>query len=149
MAYLKLIHLFAVLVWVGGMFFAYLVLRPSAAEVLQPPERMRLWDRVLSSFFNWVWLAIAMLLASGSGMIYLLGGIAQVSGYVHFMLTLGLSMMCIFAYVFFVYYARFRYQVREQDWPKAGGVLASIRRLVGLNLILGLSVVVVVVLGTE
>lgn len=149
MAYLKLIHLFAVLVWVGGMFFAYLVLRPSAAEVLQPPERMRLWGRVLFSFFNWVWLAIAMLLASGSGMIYLLGGIAQVSGYVHFMLTLGLSMMCIFAYVFFVYYARFRYQVREQDWPKAGGVLASIRRLVGLNLILGLSVVVVVVLGTE
>ena len=149
MAYLKLIHLFAVLVWVGGMFFAYLVLRPSAAEVLQPPERMRLWGSVLSSFFNWVWLAIAMLLASGSGMIYLLDGIAQVSGYIHFMLTLGLSMMCIFAYVFFVYYARFRYQVREQDWPKAGGVLASIRRLVGLNLILGLSVVVVVVLGTE
>ena len=149
MAYLKLMHLFAVLVWVGGMFFAYLVLRPSAAEVLQPPERMRLWGSVLSSFFNWVWLAIAMLLASGSGMIYLLGGIAQVSGYVHFMLTLGLSMMGIFVYVFFVYYARFRHQVREQDWPKAGGVLASIRRLVGLNLMLGLSVVVVVVLGTE
>jgi len=65
------------------------------------------------------------------------------------MLTLGLSMMGIFVYVFFTHYARFRNQVREQDWPKAGGVLASIRRLVGLNLMLGLSVVVVVVLGTE
>ncbi|MGV8935022.1 MAG: hypothetical protein ACOH1I_10380 [Gallionellaceae bacterium] len=52
---MKMIHLLAVIVWVGGMFFAYVVLRPSAAEVLQPPERLRLWDKAFNLFFNWVW----------------------------------------------------------------------------------------------
>ncbi|PIU17095.1 MAG: hypothetical protein COT19_02630, partial [Gallionellales bacterium CG08_land_8_20_14_0_20_59_87] len=54
MIYFKLIHLLAVLVWVGGMFLAYVVLRPAAVEVLQPPQRLQLWDSVFRRFFNWV-----------------------------------------------------------------------------------------------
>jgi uncharacterized membrane protein len=46
MAYIKLLHLLSIVVWVGGMFFAYVVLRPSAAEILQPPERLRLWKGI-------------------------------------------------------------------------------------------------------
>lgn len=32
------LHVLAVTVWVGGMFFAYMILRPVAASQLQPPN---------------------------------------------------------------------------------------------------------------
>ena len=92
MTLFKLIHLLAVLVWVGGMFFAYVVLRPAAVEVLEPPHRLRLWDAVFRRFFNWVWGAVGALLVSGLYMIYLYGGIAHAARHVQIMLVLGLVM---------------------------------------------------------
>ena len=74
MALFKLIHLLAVLIWIGGMFFAYVVLRPAALEVLEAPQRLRLWDAVLRRFFDWVWGVVGALLVSGLYMIYLYGG---------------------------------------------------------------------------
>ena len=55
MTLFKLIHHLAALIWVGGMFFAYVALRPAAMEVLDPPQRLRLWDAVFRRFFQWVW----------------------------------------------------------------------------------------------
>ncbi len=147
MALFKLLHIFAVVIWIGGMFFAYMVLRPSALEVLPPPERLRLWSKVFTRFFNWVWLAIFLLLVSGFYMIYLLGGIAHAPHYVHLMLLLGIVMVLIFMYVFFVCYVRLNLLVAAQDWPKAGAVLATIRKLVAVNLSLGLLTVAVAIIG--
>ena len=48
------LHVLAITVWVGGMFFAYMVLRPIAASQLQPPQRLPLWQGVFSRFFPWV-----------------------------------------------------------------------------------------------
>ena len=147
MALFKLLHLLSVVIWVGGMFFAYMVLRPSAVEVLPPPERLRLWDKVFSRFFNWVWLAVLLLLASGFYMIYLFDGITQVPRYVHWMLLLGIVMALIFVYVFFTCYVRFNLLVAAKDWPRAGAVLVTIRKLVALNLAIGLLTVAVVIVG--
>lgn len=147
MALFKLLHLLAVLIWVGGMFFAYMVLRPSAVEALQPPERLRLWDKVFSRFFNWVWLAVFVLLTSGFYMIYQMGGFALAPHYVHLMLLLGVVMMAIFSYVFFSCYVRFNLLVEAKEWPKAGEALATIRKLVALNLTIGLLTVAEVIFG--
>ncbi len=147
MALFQLIHLLAVVIWIGGMFFAYMVLRPSAVEVLPPPERLRLWDKVFTRFFNWVWLAIFLLLVSGFYMIYLFGGIAHAPRHVHWMLLLGIAMVLIFMYVFFVCYVRLNPLVAAQDWPKAGEVLTTIRKLVAVNLSLGLLTVAVAIIG--
>ena len=147
MALFKLLHILAVLVWVGGMFFAYLVLRPSALEVLQPPERLRLWEKVFERFFNWVWLAVFVLLISGFYMVYLSGGITHAAHYVQLMMLLGGVMMVIFCYAFFNCYVRLDLLVTAQDWQQAGEVLTTLRRLVALNLILGLLTVAVVVIG--
>jgi len=38
------LHVLAAVVWVGGMFFAWMVLRPAAVSALQPPERLMLWS---------------------------------------------------------------------------------------------------------
>ena len=147
MALFKLLHIFSVVVWVGGMFFAYMVLRPVAADVLHAPERLRLWDKVFSCFFNWVWLALLLLLVSGFYMIYLSGGMAHVPRHVHAMLLLGILMMIIFVHVFFSYYVRFNLLIAQQDWLKAGTVLATIRKLVAVNLLLGMLTIAVAIIS--
>ena len=147
LSFMKLIHLLSIVVWVGGMFFAYIVLRPSAAEVLQPPERLRLWDKVFSKFFNWVWLAIFLVLVSGFYMIYLLGGFAKLPLFINLMLLMGLVMTMIYVYVFFKCYVPFNRHVIKQEWPAAGAILGAIRKLVGLNLSIGLLTVAVAVVG--
>ncbi|MFA6921471.1 MAG: CopD family protein [Gallionella sp.] len=148
MALFKLTHLLSVLIWVGGMFFAYMVLRPAAVEILEPPERLRLWDAVFGRFFKWVWVAIGTLLASGFFMISLYGGMARVAMHVHVMLALGLAMIAIYAYVYFALYQSLHRHVENQRWKDAGEVLGKIRKLVAVNLTLGLLTVCVALIGT-
>ena len=147
MTFFKLIHLLAVLIWVGGMFFAYVVLRPAAVDTLQPPQRLRLWDTVFRRFFNWVWGALGAILATGFYMIYQYGGIAHVPQYVHVMLLLGLVMACIYGYVFFCCYVPLSLHVAKERWKEAGEMLGKIRKLVAVNLTLGLLTVAVVEFG--
>ena len=138
---LKFLHVAAMLTWVGGMFFAYMVLRPVAAELLQAPDRLQLWRGVFGRFFPWVWGAVALILASGFGMIFDAGDMSTAPLYVHAMLGLGLVMMLIFAHVFFAPYRRLKHQVDAQNWADAGKALAQIRMLVGINTLLGFIVV--------
>jgi len=147
MTFFKLLHLFAVLIWVGGMFFAYIVLRPAAVDVLQPPERLRLWDNVFQRFFTWVWGAVCLILVTGLYMIYQYGGMAHAPHHVHVMLLSGLVMAGIYGYVFFGCYVPFNLHVAKERWKDAAEMLGKIRKLVGLNLALGLITVGVAVIG--
>ena len=147
MALFKLIHLLAALIWVGGMFFAYVVLRPVAVEVLEPQQRLRLWDGVFRRFFVWVWGAVATLMVSGGYLIYLYGGIAHVSLHIHIMLATGVAMMAIYGYVFFACYQPFSMHIAKQRWKEAGEMLVKIRKLIAVNLALGLLTVCVAVIG--
>jgi uncharacterized membrane protein len=147
MAILKLLHLLAAMLWVGGMFFAHAILRPSAVEVLEPPQRLPLWNRVFHRFFIWVWGAVAVLLLSGFYMILLYGGFTGVPRHVHVMLALGLVMMAIYGHVYFGCYLKFRRLVSSQSWKEAGTMLGTIRKLVGVNIILGVLTVCVAVIG--
>jgi len=52
-------------------------------------------------------------------------------------------MMAIYVFVYFKCYAPFNQQVSKQDWPAAGAILGTIRKLVGLNLTIGLLTVAV------
>lgn len=141
-----LLHLFGVVVWVGGMFFAYMALRPVAAAVLEPPQRLGLWAGVFAKFFPWVWLSVALILTSGLYMLMLMGG-ASAPLYVLAMLVLGVLMMLIFAHVFFAPYKKLKRAVAEQAWPAGGAALGQIRILIGINLSLGLITLAVAILG--
>lgn len=143
----KLIHLLAALIWVGGMFFAYMALRPAAMEILDAPQRLRLWDAVFRHFFNWVWGAVGVLLVSGFYMVFLYGGFLSVPRHVYVMLAMGLAMMAIYGYVFFACYAPLNLLVAKQQWKEAGDILGKIRKLIAVNLILGLLTVCVAVIG--
>lgn len=132
------LHLLSAIVWVGGMFFAHGVLRPIAATVLEPPQRLSLWAGVFSRFFPWVWAATLILPITGIWMIVLFGGFASVGMHVHIMLLLGAVMITVFMNMFYGPYKKFKAFVAQQDWPAAGTELVKIRKRVGLNLILGI-----------
>ncbi|WP_282041859.1 DUF4149 domain-containing protein [Halomonas alimentaria] len=133
------LHVLAAVIWVGGMFFAWIVLRPVAASQLEPPARLTLWRGVFARFFPWVWAAVAVLLATGLWMLFaVFGGMAGARWHIHLMLALGLAMMAIYLHLWFVPWQRLQRAVDGEAWPEGGQQLASIRRLVGLNLILGL-----------
>ena len=139
-----LLHVIAVVIWVGGMFFAYMVLRPVAAGQLEPPARLTLWAGVFGQFFPWVWSCIIAILATGLWIIFAVyGGMGGVGLYVHVMLGLGIVMMLIFMHVFFAPYARLKRAVAAQDWPAGGKSLAQIRVLVGVNTVIGMVTVAV------
>lgn len=140
---LKIIHLLSAVVWIGGMFFAYLVLRPSLA-VLQPPDRIALHTEVFRRFFLVVWHAMPLALLSGLIMLFgFQGGMARAAWPIHAMLTMGLVMAVIFIAIFFGPYRQFR---NASGRPEKVAALESIRKLIGLNLIVGLSIVVVAML---
>ena len=147
MKFMIMLHLLGTVIWVGGMFFAHQILRPVAADRLEPPLRLPLWVGVFKRFFPWVWLCVAVILASGLVMIGLLGGMSRVPLHVHAMLGSGMVMMAIFAYVFFVPYARLQRSVANQDWKAGGAFLANIRQLVGINLALGLVTIAIATTG--
>jgi uncharacterized membrane protein len=139
------LHVLSVVVWVGGMFFAYMALRPVAASVLEPPQRLILWAGVFGKFFPWVWTAVALILASGLYMLHLMDGAAP--KYAYTMFALGVAMMLIFGHVFFSPYKKLKRAVDAQDWQTGGAALGQIRKLVGLNLSLGLITIAVVFVG--
>lgn len=138
------LHTLAAVIWVGGMFFAHQVLRPTAAAQLEPPQRLPLWVGVFGRFFPWVWSAVLLLIATGYWMIFAFyGGMGGVRLHVHLMNGTGLLMAALFAYLFFVPYPRLRRAVANGEWPAGRRELDAIRRIVGINLALGLLTVAV------
>lgn len=141
------LHLLAALIWVGGMFFAWMILRPAAAEVLQPATRLPLWLSVFQRFFVWVWAAVLLLPLSGIGMLHLgHGGFDTAPRYVHIMMGLYLAMLALFLRIQVLQLPQLRKAVQAQDWPAGGEALGRMRKLVGINLLIGLVVVAIAAL---
>jgi len=137
MTVLVALHALAAVLWVGGMFFAYMVLRPSAGP-LEPPARLSLWHRVFSRFFPFVWASIAVLLASGYAMLFgRFGGFAGAGLYIHVMQVTGILMMLLFLHLFFAPWRRFSRAVGAEEWSDAAAALGQMRRIVAINLLLG------------
>jgi uncharacterized membrane protein len=135
-------HLLSAVVWVGGMFFAYVVLRPTAGKLLDPPHRLPLWSEVFRRFFPWVWVAIILLLVTGNWMIFgFYGGMKQSGLHIHIMNGIAWIMILLFIYLNLIPLKGLRASVAIQDWPAGAEHLAQIRRIFAINLSLGLTIV--------
>lgn len=138
------LHVLSAVVWVGGMFFAYAILRPSIGGIEPAAERARLWRRVFARFFPWVWVAVFALPVTGYALIFgVFGGMAGIGLSVHLMQGLGWVMFLLFGHLYFASWRRFRTAVDAGDASAIAPALAGIRRIVAINLVLGLIVVVV------
>ncbi len=136
------LHVLAALVWVGGMFFAWLVLRPAAVSALEGPARLKLWVEVFRRFFRWVWLAMVILAISGIGMVHMrFNGFETAPRYIQVMIGGGVAMFALFMRIQALLLPELRAAVAAEDWAAGAGVLGRIRRMVGVNLLLGVVVV--------
>lgn len=152
---LKTLHLLSVIVWIGGMVFAQFFLRPAVAS-LPPPDRVRLMHAILGRFFNAVSLVAVIAVATGGWMIGRSARQMAQSG-VKFnmplewmvMALLGLVMLAVFGYLRLVLYKRLTRAVAAAAWPVGGAALASIRIWVMVNLVLGVVIVLVTLLGAS
>jgi uncharacterized membrane protein len=129
-----ILHVLSAIVWVGGMFFALVVLRPASGP-LDPGMRLTLWLRVFTGFFPWVFAAIALLLVTGLTLFF--GGFA-VGPHIHLMMATGIVMVLIFFHLYFAPWKRFQTALAAGDNPGAAAQLNQIRILVTVNLVLGL-----------
>jgi putative copper export protein len=68
------LHVLSAMIWVGGMFFAWMVLRPAAANTLTGPVRLVLWAGRISAL-------LPMGVASGSVTAHQWRGSARVAVY--------------------------------------------------------------------
>ncbi len=140
------LHALFAVVWVGGMFFAYQVLRPSVPAIEPPPERLKLWNRVFARFFFWVWVSVVLLPVTGYWQVFVdFGGFGGAGLHIHWMHGTGWVMIALFVYLYLKPYARFKAAVSDENWDVARQNLERIRLIVGTNLALGL---ITVLLGS-
>jgi uncharacterized membrane protein len=151
-AILKLLHILAIVVWIGGMVFAHFFLRPAALQ-LPPPQRVPLMHGVMQRFFAAVLVSIATVLVSGLWMIGRLAKETVQAGLAFnmpldwtIMATLGIVMMAIFGHIRFALFKRLSKAVAASDWQAGGAALASIRTWVGINLAIGVVIIVLTLL---
>jgi uncharacterized membrane protein len=138
-------HLGAV-VWVGGMFGAYVCLRPAARE-LEAPQRLRLWRQYLQKFFPWMWASVLAQLLSGYWLLFTMyGSFAAAPLYINLMQAIGWVMIVFFVWLFYGPWLAFKRAADTQDLQAAAAHLNRIRQIVLVNLPLGL--IVVVIAGT-
>jgi len=149
---LKTVHVLSIVVWVGGMVFAHFFLRP-AVQALDAPVRLRLMHDVLGRFFRAVLVASLLALCSGVWMIGRVakqavqsGGGFQMPASWWLMTVLGVVMVAIFLHIRFALYGRLGRAVAASNWPAGGSAMAQLRLWVGINLGLGVLIVVAVLL---
>ena len=137
-------HVLAALVWVGGMFFAWMILRPAAVTALEGPARLKLWVEVFQRFFVWVWIAVVILPISGVGLLQMrFNGFETAPRYVQIMMGLYIVMTALFIRIQSLQLPELRKAVEAQAWADGAAVMGRIRRLVGCNLIVGLVLVAI------
>lgn len=141
------LHLLAAAVWIGGMVAMLGAVRPALPLIEAPPQRLRFAAAVLGRPFAAVAVAIAVLFASGLAIVAGAGGFGRVHWSVHAMAALALVMAAVFVAIRFGPYARLQRAIAAGQWPAGGEAMWIIRRLVAVNLVLGVLVFAVATVG--
>lgn len=137
-----LLHLVGVVLWVGGMGFGVMVLRPSLGA-LDAHARLPLMGTVHGKFFRMVWVLMPLVVLSGYMLLFgVHGGFGGVRWPIHVMHLLGLIMAGIFVTIWFGPYTALMRALAKGDVATAAGCNERIRRLVGMNFSLGVLAIV-------
>jgi uncharacterized membrane protein len=135
----RALHVLGAVVWVGGMFFAILIMRPALAD-LDAPRRVDIYRGAFGRFFRVIWIVMPGMLLTGYFMLFgEYGGFAGAGWNVHLMHMLGLAMAAIFVGIWFGPYQQFR--------NGQGRAIEVIRPMIIANMLLGLVTVAIAALG--
>lgn len=141
------IHLLCAAFWVGGMATMHFAVRPSAVATLEPPLRLRMMAATLRRFFVGVDASVTLLFVTGAGMIMAAGGFRGLHWRIEAMMSIAIVMAAIYAYIRASVFRALRRAVEESAWPVAAARLNTVRKLVMLNLALGVVVFAVATIG--
>ena len=143
MTLLYVLHLLGAVLWVGGMAFAILALRPSLAP-LPAAQRLDLLGGTYRRFFLVVWHAMPVMLATGYALLFgWYGGFKGSGWHIHTMHLTGLVMSAVFLAIFFGPWKTMRAALAAGETAAAGAAADKVRRLVTANLAIGLLTVIV------
>ncbi len=141
---LKLLHLVAAIVWMGGMTFMLFALRPAAMSRMEAQPRAQLMVEVWRRFFALVAVSVVVLLTTGTSLYtaaFRAARLASGEGGVplgwNIMLVLGLAMALVFGHIWFAGFRKFRRAVASGEWPQAARAASQIHALVIVNFTLG------------
>lgn len=142
------VHLLCAVLWVGGMAFALLVLRPAAQAVLDVPDRLALMAGVFRRFFRVLAHVIPLLLLSGWAMLFLFyWGFGASIWHVHLMHGTGLVMTAVFLFLALGPRRRMAAALAGGDRAGAAAALETIRKGVLVNLAIGVVTVAAAAAG--
>lgn len=145
-ALLLAVHVLGAIAWVGGMFFALAVLRPSMA-ILESPLRLALHEQVFRRFFFIIWLIVPVMLVTGIAMEFLFyGGFATTPWPLQVMTVTGFAMAALFVGIVAGPWRTLRRSLAKGETPRAGEAVQRIRLLVTVNLGLGVLTTIVAML---
>lgn len=135
---LRALHLLGAIVWVGGLFFLLVIMRPAMSE-LTPAQRVDVYRAAFHRFLRMLWIVMPAMLVTGYGMMFgQFGGIWGASWSLELQHLLGLAMSAIFVFLWFGPYQPFQ--------QGRGRSIEAIRPLLEASLVLGLATTIVAVL---
>ena len=141
------LHVLGAVVWVGGMAFALLALRPALAG-LEAPQRLAVHEAALGRFFRIVWHVLPILLLTGYALLFgWYGGFVGAGWHIHAMHLAAIIMAAVFVGVVTGPWKEFRAALARGDRPAAAAAIDRVRQLVTVNLGLGLLTVAVAAWG--
>lgn len=147
-ALIQAMHGIAATAWIGGIFFAFMALRPAANKTLEPAQRVQLWQAAYTHFFPWVWLFIVILLATGyADLFHRFDGFSASSAYLAAMHLIGLVMVLAFCYLYFILYRRLTKSLSNGNLAVAADIMKKMRPVMATNLTLGLLITAVGIAG--
>jgi len=140
-------HVLAVVIWVGGMFFAHMILRPTMMKL--PSElRISFGGQIFARFFYWVWGAIFIILTTGYGVILgIFGGFTRVPLHIHLMMGTGNLMVLFFCYLWFFPYRALRAALIIGNHATVNLHQTQIRQIITINLLLGITTISIAIFG--
>ena len=141
------IHLLCAAFWVGGMATMHFAVRPSAVATLEPPLRLRMMAATLRRFFVGVDASVTLLFVTGVAMILSAGGFRGLHWHIEAMMSIAIVMAAIYVYIRASVFKAMRRAVEESAWPVAAARLNTVRKLVMVNLVLGVIVFGVATIG--
>ncbi|RAI60168.1 CopD family protein [Roseicella frigidaeris] len=144
---LYVLHLLGAVLWVGGMAFALLALRPALAR-LEPAQRLAVHEEALRRFLRLVWHAMPAMLLTGYALLFgWYGGFAGAGWHIHAMHMLALAMAGIVLALATGPWKAFRAARARADLAAAATEMDRVRQLILLNCGLGLLTVAIAAAG--
>ena len=141
------LHAIAATLWIGGIFFAFMALRPAAQEVLQPRERLHLWRAAYRKFFQLVWVLISILLVTGYYQLFFRFGVCEFAALLASDAYYWADNGRRFFYLYFSLYGRLCRLIDTEDISAASDTLKKMRPVIAANLFLGIVITAVGVCG--